>query len=59
MVLANDLELAGSVKTHETLFWKVRSIHPQGMLNFRMSNLQAAVGVAQLEKLPETIRKKR
>jgi perosamine synthetase len=33
---------------HETLGW-----------NFRMSNLQAAVGVAQLERLPETLIKKR
>jgi perosamine synthetase len=33
---------------HEALGW-----------NFRMSNLQAAVGVAQLERLAETLRRKR
>jgi perosamine synthetase len=36
-----------------------RFVHEELGWNFRMSNLQAAVGVAQLERLDETIRKKR
>ena len=36
-----------------------RFVHEELGWNFRMSNLQAAVGVAQLERLPATLRKKR
>ena len=61
MVLVNDLELAEKCKNLRNLcFGKSdRFIHKEQGWNFRMSNLQAAVGVAQLEKLPETIRKKK
>ena len=38
---------------------KRRFVHEELGWNFRMSNLQAAVGVAQLERLPETLEKKR
>ena len=36
-----------------------RFVHEELGWNFRMSNLQAAVGVAQMERLPETLEKKR
>jgi len=38
---------------------KRRFVHEELGWNFRMSNLQAAVGIAQLEKLPKTVDKKR
>ena len=61
MVLVNDLELAEKCRNLRNLcFGKTdRFIHEEQGWNFRMSNLQAAVGVAQLEKLPETIEKKK
>ena len=36
-----------------------RFVHEELGWNFRMSNLQAAVGVAQMERLPRTLEKKR
>lgn len=61
MVLVNDLELAEKCKNLRNLCFgrSDRFIHKEQGWNFRMSNLQAAVGVDQLEKLPETIRKKK
>jgi perosamine synthetase len=61
MVLANDDELAERCKSLRNLcFGKTdRFVHQELGWNFRMSNLQAAVGVAQLEKLPQTLEKKR
>ncbi len=60
MVLVNDDELAERCKGLRNLcFGKTdRFVHQNLGWNFRMSNLQAAVGVAQLEKLPQTIEKK-
>lgn len=40
-------------------FGQRRFIHEELGWNFRMSNLQAAVGVAQMERLTETLKKKR
>ena len=61
MVLVNDDELAKRCKSRRNLcFGKTdRFVHEELGWNFRMSNLQAAVGVAQLERLPETLKKKR
>ena len=61
MVLVNDDELAERCKSLRNLcFGKTdRFVHEELGWNFRMSNLQAAVGVAQLERLPETLEKKR
>ena len=60
MVLVNDDELAERCKSLRNLcFGKTdRFVHQELGWNFRMSNLQAAVGVAQLEKLPQTLNKK-
>jgi perosamine synthetase len=61
MVLVNDDELAQRCKSLRNLcFGKTdRFVHQEIGWNFRMSNLQAAVGVAQLERLPQTLEKKR
>jgi perosamine synthetase len=61
MVLVNDDELSEKCNSLRNLcFGKAdRFIHEEQGWNFRMSNLQAAVGVAQLERLPQTIQKKR
>lgn len=60
MVLTSDDSIADRCRSLRNLcFGKTRFIHTELGWNFRMTNLQAAVGVAQLERLPETIRKKR
>jgi perosamine synthetase len=61
MVLTNDTALAERCRDLRNLcFGKTRRfVHEELGWNFRMSNLQAAIGVAQLEKLPQTIEKKR
>jgi len=61
MVLTSDAALAERCRDLRNLCFgkKQRFIHEEIGWNFRMSNVQAAVGVAQLEKLPQTIEKKR
>jgi perosamine synthetase len=61
MVLTSDEALAMRCRDLRNLcFGKQRRfVHEELGWNFRMSNLQAAVGVAQLERLPQTIEKKR
>lgn len=60
MVLASDDALAERCRSFRNLcFGKKRFIHEELGWNFRMSNLQAAVGVAQMERLDQTLAKKR
>ncbi|MCE0497074.1 MAG: DegT/DnrJ/EryC1/StrS family aminotransferase [Methylacidiphilales bacterium] len=60
MVLTNDAELAEKCRSLRNLcFQKKRFVHEKLGWNFRMSNLQAALGVAQLERLDEFVRRKR
>jgi perosamine synthetase len=61
MVLTSDERLAERCRSLRNLCFgaKRRFVHEELGWNFRMSNLQAAVGVAQLERLPATLRKKR
>ena len=60
MVLTDDDELAAKCHNLRNLFFrKPRYVHDSIGWNYRMSNLQGAVGVAQLERLDETIRVKR
>jgi perosamine synthetase len=61
MVLVDDDELGERCKSLRNLCFgkKDRFVHQELGWNFRMSNLQAAVGVAQLERLPQTLEKKR
>ena len=60
MVLVNEDELADRCNSLRNLsFGKSdRFIHKEQGWNFRISNLQAAIGVAQLERLDQFIRKK-
>ena len=61
MVLTSDDALAERCRSLRNLcFGKTRRfVHEELGWNFRMSNLQAAVGVAQMERLPQTLEKKR
>lgn len=61
MVMTNDPVLADKCRDLRNLCFgkKKRFVHESLGWNFRMSNLQAAVGVAQMERLTETIARKR
>jgi perosamine synthetase len=61
MVLTSDDALAARCRALRNLCFGTprRFVHEELGWNFRMSNLQAAVGVAQMERLPVTLRKKR
>ena len=61
MVLTSDDAWAEKCRALRNLcFGKERRfVHEELGWNFRMSNLQAAVGVAQMERLPATLEKKR
>jgi perosamine synthetase len=60
MVLTSDPDLAERCRSLRNLcFGKRRFVHEELGWNFRMSNLQAAVGVAQMERLDATLAKKR
>jgi perosamine synthetase len=60
MVLTDDPQLSERARSLRNLcFQKKRFVHDELGWNFRMSNLQAALGVAQLERLDETIARKR
>ena len=61
MVLTNDENLAERCRSFRNLCFqpKQRFVHEELGWNFRMSNLQAAVGLAQLEKLDDHIARKR
>jgi perosamine synthetase len=61
MILVNDKELSMKCKELRNLSFipPRRFIHEELGWNFRMTNLQAAIGVAQLERLDEFVTKKR
>lgn len=61
MVLTNDEKLSERCSSIRNLFFskKKRYLHEELGYNFRMTNLQAAVGCAQLERLQKTVEKKR
>ena len=60
MLLTDDERLAERCRSLRNLcFGKRRFVHEELGWNFRMSNLQAALGVAQLERLDEFVRRKR
>jgi len=61
MVLTSDPELADRCRRLRNLDFDAerRYIHEELGWNLRMSNLQAAVGVAQLERIQEVLSKKR
>ena len=61
MVLTNDKGLADRCRSLRNLCFdkERRYIHEELGWNFRMSNVQAAIGVAQLERADQTLAKKR
>jgi perosamine synthetase len=60
MVLTDDEKQAERCRSLRNLcFQKKRFVHEELGWNFRMSNVQAALGVAQLERLDEFVRRKR
>jgi perosamine synthetase len=61
MIVTDDAGLAERCKSLRNLCFqpKKRFVHEQLGWNFRMSNLQAAIGVAQLERLGEFVSRKR
>lgn len=61
MVLTDSSVIANRAKKIRNLFfdYERRYIHEEIGSNFRMTNMQAAIGLAQLEKINETIVKKR
>ena len=60
MVRTDDAALAERCRSLRNLcFQKKRFVHDELGWNFRMSNLQAAIGVAQMERLEEFIAIKR
>jgi perosamine synthetase len=61
MLLTDDAALAERCRLLRNLFFtpERRFVHDELGWNLRMSNLQAALGVAQLERLDEAIQRKR
>ena len=60
MVLTDDATLAERCRSLRNLcFQKKRFVHEELGWNFRMSNVQAALGVAQMERLDEFVKRKR
>lgn len=60
MVCTNNNELAEKLRLYRNLgFGKPRFVHEVAGFNFRMTGYQAAMGVAQLNKLPDLINKHR
>jgi len=61
MVLTNDPVIAQQARSLRNLCFRSerRFYHTQLGYNFRLTNLQAAIGLAQVERMPETIAKKR
>jgi perosamine synthetase len=61
MVLTNDSNVAEKARSLRNLCFhrERRFYHTELGHNFRLTNLQAAIGLAQIERMPETIAKKR
>ena len=61
MIVTDNEELAGRCRSLRNLCFQPakRFVHDEMGWNFRMTNLQAAVGLAQLERLSESVIKKR
>lgn len=61
MILADSAELATRCRSLRNLCFKPprRFVHDELGWNLRMSNIQAALGVAQLERLDQSLAKKR
>ena len=60
MIFTNDKEIYDRCKSLRNLCFQEgnRFIHKELGWNYRLTNIQAALGIAQLEKLEETVKKK-
>lgn len=61
MIMTNDDEVANRCRSYRNLCFKPeqRFVHDEIGWNYRMTNIQAALGVAQLEQIDQFIEKKR
>jgi dTDP-4-amino-4,6-dideoxygalactose transaminase len=61
MILTDDVDLAEKAKylTKQAKDDRLRYIHDEIGYNFRLTNIQAALGVAQLEQLPGFLERKK
>ncbi len=61
MVVTNDTKLAEHVRSLRNLCFRreQRFLHSELGYNFRMTNLQAAIGVAQVDKIEDHLQRKR
>ncbi len=61
MILTDDPELAKKLRSLRNLYFDEdrRFYHKELGFNFRMTNMQAAVGLAQLERIDQIVAKKR
>ncbi len=61
MIVTNDPQLAERCRSLRNLCFQPqqRFIHDDLGWNYRLSNIQAAIGVAQLERLPDIVHRKR
>ena len=61
VILTDDSELADKARylTTQAKDDSIKYIHNEIGYNFRLTNIQAALGVAQLEQLPEALKKKK
>lgn len=61
MILTDDYDLAETCRSLRNLCFQAdkRFVHERLGWNFRMTNLQAALGLAQLERLDEFVKRKR
>jgi perosamine synthetase len=61
MVVTDDIQVANRCRSLRNLCFQPnqRFVHEELGWNYRMSNIQAAIGCAQLEKLDEHIKRKR
>jgi len=61
MITTDSTLLADKCRSYRNLCFQPnnRFVHEEMGFNYRMTNMQAAVGLAQLEQLSETIKKKR
>lgn len=61
MVLTDDLELAGTLRSLRNLCFQPerRFSHEELGFNFRFTNMQAALGLAQLERIDQIVARKR
>jgi perosamine synthetase len=61
MILTDDLELAERARSLRNLCFQAgrRYYHEEAGFNFRLTNLQAAVGLGQLERIDEIVARKR